>query len=51
MMMKRIFLLLITLAIATGTYADEALKREMRAAWVATVYRITRTTKDTKGNS
>ena len=39
-MMKRIFLLLITLAIATGTYADEALKREMRAAWVATVYRI-----------
>ena len=39
-MMKRILLLLITLAIATGTYADEALKREMRAAWVATVYRI-----------
>ena len=39
-MMKRILLLLITLAIATGSYADEALKREMRAAWVATVYRI-----------
>ena len=39
-MMKRILLLLITLAIATGAYADEALKREMRAAWVATVYRI-----------
>ena len=33
-------MLLITLAIATGAYADEALKREMRAAWVATVYRI-----------
>ena len=39
-MMKKILLLLIAFAIATGISADEALKREMRAAWVATVYRI-----------
>ena len=39
---KRILLLLITVAMAAGigSRADEALKREMRAAWVATVYRI-----------
>ena len=39
-MMKKILLLLCALAIATGINANEALKREMRAAWVATVYRI-----------
>ncbi len=41
-MMKRLLLLLITIAVTAGidTHASEALKREMRAAWVATVYRI-----------
>ena len=39
-MMKKFLLLLISLTIAIGINADEALKREMRAAWVATVYRI-----------
>ena len=39
-MMKKILLLLVAMAIAVGAYADEAQKREMRAAWVATVYRI-----------
>ena len=41
-MMKRVLLLLITFAVMAGIHAnaDEALKREMRAAWVATVYRI-----------
>ena len=39
---KRIILLMIAVAMATGIIAnaDEAQKREMRAAWVATVYRI-----------
>ena len=41
-MMKRLLLLLISIAVTAGigTHASEALKREMRAAWVATVYRI-----------
>ena len=39
-MMKKILLLFVAFALALGTYADEALKREMRAAWVATVYCI-----------
>ena len=39
-MMKKFLLLLVALTIGIGTNADEALKREMRAAWVATVYRI-----------
>ena len=41
-MMKRLLLLLITFAVMAGSnaQADEAQKREMRAAWVATVYRI-----------
>ena len=39
-MMKKILLLLCAFAIATGINANEAQKREMRAAWVATVYRI-----------
>ena len=41
-MMKRLLLLLISIAVTAGigTHANEALKREMRAAWVATVYRI-----------
>ena len=41
-MMKRLLLLLITIAVMAGSNAkaDEALKREMRAAWVATVFRI-----------
>ena len=41
-MMKKMILLLVALVITTGfgTRADEAIKREMRAAWVATVYRI-----------
>ena len=41
-MMKRILLLFITIAVMAGSNAnaDEALKREMRAAWIATVYRI-----------
>ena len=40
--MKRIVLLLIAFAVSTGVSinATEALKREMRSAWVATVYRI-----------
>ena len=40
--MKRIIMLLVALAVTAGLSADatEALKREMRAAWVATVYRI-----------
>ena len=41
--MKRIFLLLlVAITVTTGTvaHANEALKREMRAAWIATVYRI-----------
>ncbi|MBO4804107.1 MAG: family 10 glycosylhydrolase [Muribaculaceae bacterium] len=39
---NRILLLFIALAVAAGigANADEALKREMRAAWIATVYRI-----------
>ena len=42
MKMKKILLLLIAIAVTAGitANADEALKREMRAAWVATVYRI-----------
>ena len=39
-MTKRILLLLLSLTIAMGINADEALKREMRAAWVATVWGI-----------
>ena len=39
-MMKKILLLLLSLTIAVGINADEALKREMRAAWVATVWGI-----------
>ena len=41
-MMKKILLLPIAFAFLTGirANADEALKREMRAAWIATVYRI-----------
>ncbi|MBR5725814.1 MAG: family 10 glycosylhydrolase [Muribaculaceae bacterium] len=38
--MKKILLLFAAMMIATGIQADEALKREMRAAWVATVYNI-----------
>ena len=40
--MKRIIMLLVAIAVAAGVCAnaDEARKREMRAAWVATVYRI-----------
>ncbi len=39
---KRVILLLIAIAMAAGisANADEAQKREMRAAWVATVWRI-----------
>ena len=42
MKVKRILLLLIAIAVTAGIMAnaDESLKREMRAAWVATVYRI-----------
>ena len=39
-MTKRILLLLLSLTIAVGINADEELKREMRAAWVATVWGI-----------
>ncbi len=39
-MMKKFLLLLVALSIATGINANESIKREMRAAWVATVYRI-----------
>ena len=41
-MMKRLLLLLIAIAVTAGisANADEAQKREMRAAWIATVYRI-----------
>ena len=41
-MMKRLLLLLLAVAVAAGTIANaaEARKREMRAAWVATVYHI-----------
>ncbi len=39
-MMKKFLLLLISLTIAIGINADEAMKREMRAAWVATVWGI-----------
>ena len=39
-MMKKILLLLLSLTITVGINADEALKREMRAAWVATVWGI-----------
>ena len=40
-MMKKFLLLSIAImTMAIGSNADEALKREMRAAWVATVYRI-----------
>ncbi|MBR4830053.1 MAG: family 10 glycosylhydrolase [Muribaculaceae bacterium] len=41
-MMKKFLLLLVAFAVTAGisVNADEALKREMRAAWVATVYRI-----------
>ena len=39
-MMKKFLFLLIALSIVTGISAAEAQKREMRAAWVATVYRI-----------
>ena len=40
--MKRIIMLLVALAVTAGlcANAEEAIKREMRAAWVATVYRI-----------
>ena len=42
MKIKRFLLLLIAIAVTAGItcHADEAQKREMRAAWVATVYRI-----------
>ena len=42
MMMKRLLLLFIAFAVTAGigVKADEAQKREMRAAWIATVYRI-----------
>jgi uncharacterized lipoprotein YddW (UPF0748 family) len=42
MMMKRFLLLLIAIAVTAGitASADEAQKREMRSAWIATVYRI-----------
>ena len=41
-MMKRFFLLIVAFALSVGIgiNADEAQKREMRAAWIATVYRI-----------
>mgnify|MGYP002857697895 CR=1 FL=1 len=41
-MMKRLLLLLIAIAVTAGISANagEAQKREMRAAWIATVYRI-----------
>ena len=41
-MMKRLLLLLIAIAMTASisTQAAEAQKREMRAAWIATVYRI-----------
>ena len=41
-MMRRIILLLLALVVASGInlYAFEAQKREMRAAWIATVWRI-----------
>ena len=40
--MKRLFFAILAIACAAGisVHADEAQKREMRAAWVATVYRI-----------
>lgn len=40
--MKRLLLLLIAIAVTAGitTTANESIKREMRAAWIATVYRI-----------
>ena len=50
-MMRRILLLLVALAIATGISANEAQKREMRAAWVATVYRIDWPTSVNNANS
>ena len=42
MKMKRFLLLLIAIAVTAGitANADEAQKREMRAAWIATVYHI-----------
>ena len=40
-MMKKILLLFVAITtIAIGSHADEAQKRELRAAWVATVWRI-----------
>ena len=39
-MKKIIFLLLLSLTISVGTSAAESMKREMRAAWIATVYQI-----------
>ena len=40
-MIKKFLLLFVAImTMAIGSNADEALKREMRAAWVATVYRI-----------
>ena len=42
-MMKRLALLLLVATVWTAAFtssAEEAQKREMRAAWVATVYRI-----------
>ena len=39
-MMKKILLLFLAMTIAAGVIAAEPQKREMRAAWVATVYRI-----------
>ena len=39
-MLKRLLLLLVAITLATGISADEALKREMRAAWIATVWQI-----------
>ena len=50
-MMKKILLLLFALAITTGISANEAQKREMRAAWVATVYRIDWPTSVNNANS
>ena len=35
-----LLLLAVVMSAGVGANADEALKREMRAAWVATVYRI-----------
>ncbi len=40
-MMKKILLLFVAITtLAIASHAGEAIKREMRAAWVATVYRI-----------